>query len=344
MREYVGELNSLRQDYSRAKVIAVDAQNSAANKTRIQEIEQQVSAELEHNRQAELARALGRNEYVEFKMRELENDPENAELSTAELREKANEAVAKGYEEAARNNAIKLAQMEEKVARQNMNLSGKIERGEDGKLYVVVTDDNDQMVMRKEYLGGEGASIVSRIKGGSVAEMREAEIKNVVREAYSQSAMVKPTTFRNEFVKMRVNQMRSEGMTEQQIDENLHSIVNEANSKMTQTYGGWQSVAKAEILAEGLSRAKYQDGAAPNLNRILDFLKNGISDRTLKTVQKEISSGIKGAVPDAVYKTDPLAPILKADERDEETLQRLTEKAMRDYYQSRDDYDDDDDR
>lgn len=222
--------------------------------------------------------------------------------------------------------------MEEKLDRQNMNLIGKVERGDDGKLYVVVTDDNDVLVMRKEYLSGDGATLASRIKGGTPAKMREAEINNVVREAYNQSAMVKPTSFRNEYVSMRVNQMRAEGLTEQQIDKSLSGIVNEANSKMVQTYGSWQNVAKTEILAEGLSRAKYSDGAAPDINEILNFLKTGLSARTLSQVQKEISGGITGVVPKSVVKVDPLAPIFKPDERDEETLQRITDKAMRDYY------------
>lgn len=332
LREYAGDLKSLRNDYSRAKIEATAAQNSAEGKAQINEIKQQVTTDIEYNRQSELARALGREEYTDFKIRELEKDPQNAGLSPAELREKAAVAVASGYENAAKNSALKLAEMEEKLDRQNMNLIGKVERGDDGKLYVVVTDDNDVLVMRKEYLSGDGATLASRIKGGTPAKMREAEINNVVREAYNQSAMVKPTSFRNEYVSMRVNQMRAEGLTEQQIDKSLSGIVNEANSKMVQTYGSWQNVAKTEILAEGLSRAKYSDGAAPDINEILNFLKTGLSARTLSQVQKEISGGITGVVPKSVVKVDPLAPIFKPDERDEETLQRITDKAMRDYY------------
>ncbi|OGK11409.1 MAG: hypothetical protein A2W80_05795 [Candidatus Riflebacteria bacterium GWC2_50_8] len=332
LREYVTELNSLRNDYSRAKIDAAAAQKTPDGQARMQEIEKKVTAEIEYNRQSELARALGRESYVEFKMKELEKSPENANLTPAELRAKASEAVANGYRETAKNSAIKLAQMEEKLDRQNANLTGKVERGDDGKLYVVVSDERGNEVMRQAYLSGDGSSLVSRIKGGTPAEMKEAEISNVVKQAYNQSAMVKPTSFRNEYVSMRVNQMRADGLTEQQIDSQLSGIVNEANSKMVQTYGSWQNVAKAEILAEGLARAKYEDGAAPNLGKILDFLKKGLSDRTISTVQNEISGGITGVVPKSIIKSDPLAPIFKTDERDEATLQRITDKAMRDYY------------
>ncbi|PKL50099.1 MAG: hypothetical protein CVV42_03675 [Candidatus Riflebacteria bacterium HGW-Riflebacteria-2] len=332
LREYVGELNSLRNDYNKAKTEATAAQDSTAGQARIKEIEQQVSATIEHNRQAELARALGYESYVDFKMKELAKDPINSDLTPGELRHKAEYAVLDGYNTAAKDSAVRLAQMEEKLDRQNMNLAGKIERGEDGKNYVVVTDDNGNVVMRQLYQSGAGASLLSRIKGGTPAELKEAEINNVVRQAYNQSAMVKPTSFRNEFVSMRVNQMRAEGMTEQQIDARLSSIVDEANTKMVSTYGGWQNVAKAEILAEGLARAKYDDGAAPNLNKIIDFLKKGLSDKTLSTVQTQISSGITGVVPKAIVKTDPLAPIFNTEERDEEALRRITDKAMRDYY------------
>ncbi|HAE37600.1 MAG TPA: hypothetical protein DCG57_03040 [Candidatus Riflebacteria bacterium] len=332
LKEYVTELNSLRNDYSRSKIEASAAQKTQEGQARMQEIEKKVTVEIEYNRQAELARALGRESYVEFKMRELEKSPENANLTPAELRAKAAEAVANGYRETARNSAIKLAQMEEKLDRQNANLTGKVERGNDGKLYVVVSDDQGKEVMRQAYQGGDGASLVSRIKGGTPVTMKEAEIDNVVKQAYNQSAMVKPTSFRNEYVSMRVNQMRADGLTEQQIDSQLGGIVDQANSKMVQTYGGWQNVAKAEILAEGLARAKYEDGAAPNLGKILDFLKKGLTDRTISTVQKEISGGITGVVPKSVLKADPLAPIFNTDERNEATLQRITDKAMRDYY------------
>ncbi len=333
LREYVTELNSLRNEYNKAKIDATTAQNSSEGQARMKEIEQQVSATIEHNRQAALARSLGYESYVDFKMKELAKDPINEKLTPSELRHKAEYAVLDGYNTAAKNSAVKLAQMEEKLDRQNMNLVGKVEKGDDGKYYVVVTDDNGNMVMRKPYQSGDGASLVSRIKGGTPAKLKEAEINNVVRQAYNQSAMVKPTSFRNEFVSMRVNQMRAQGMTEQQIDAKLGSIVDEANAKMVTTYGGWQNVAKAEILAEGLARAKYEDGAAPNLGKILDFLKKGLTDRTISTVQKEISGGITGVVPKSIVKVDPLAPLFKPEARDEEALRRITDKAMRDYYQ-----------
>jgi len=333
LREYVSELNSLRNDFNKAKIEATNAQNTAENKAQIQEITNKVTATIEHTRQAELARALGRESYVEFKMKELQSDPENASLSSTELREKATKAVAAGYEETAKNSAVKLAQMEEKVESQRLSLSGKVEKGEDGKPYVVVTDDTGKVVMRKEYQSGDGASWLDKIKGGTPAEMRDAEVNRVVQQAYSSAAMIKPTNFRNEYVNMRVNQMRSEGMTEQQIDTQLSSIVNEANGKMVETYGGWQNVAKSEILASGLERARYNDGAAPNLGKILDFLKNGLTSKTISTVQAEISGGITGVVPKSVIKADPLAPIFGSSEaRDDQALNRITDKAMRDYY------------
>jgi hypothetical protein len=333
LRDYVAAQNELRNEYQRAKIDASNSQGSVENKQRLNEISSKVSADIELNRQAELARALGREAYVDFKMKELGRDPENASLNNEELRQKAEKAVAEGYETTAKNSAVKLAKMEEKLERQNMNLSGKVEKGADGKHYVIVTDDNGQEVMRKEYKSGDGAFWLDKVKGGSVNDMRDAEIKRVVREAYDSAAMVKPSTFRNEFVNMRVNQLLSEGYTDQQIDSKLGSILDEANGKMYQTFGGnWQTVAKAEILASGLEKARYDDGAAPNMGKILEFLKKELSNRTISTVQSELKSGITTVVPKSVMKIDPLAPVFKTEQRDEETLQRLTDKAMREYY------------
>lgn len=333
LRSFVREQNNLRTEYQRAKVEATNAQKLPVNQQKIQEINKQVAADIEFTRQAELAKALGREAYVDFKMKQLEKDPENQSLSNAELRQKADKAVAEGYENAAKNNALKLAKMEEKLARRDTKLEGKVEKDADGKHFVVVTDANGNEVMRKEYLGGDGTYWIDRIKGGSTPERRDAEINHVVKEAYDASAMVKPSSFRNEFVNMRVNQLRAEGYTDQQIDKQLGGLVDEANSKMYQTFGGnLQTIAKAEILASGLERARYDDGAAPTAGKILDFLKKELTNRTISTVQSEIKGGIAGAVPNSVIKADPLAPIFKLQNRDEETLQRLTDKAMREYY------------
>lgn len=341
LKQYAADVNSLRNEYQKAKVEASNAQSTPENQQRLKEITQQVSKDIEFNRQAELARALGREQYIDFKMKELSKNPENSGLSTQELREKAAQAVSQGYDDAAKANALNLAKMEEKLKRQNMNLVGKVEKGNDGKHYVVVTDDNGVEVARTEYKSGEGAFWTSRLKGGSAAEMKQAEIDNVVRQTYNASAMIKPTTFRNEYVNMRVNQLRAQGYTEQQIDGQLGSIVDQANAKMHQTYGGsWATVTKSEILAAGLEKARYDDGAAPNLNKIVDFLKKGLTNKTISTVESEITGGIQTGIKVVAPKTglpriDPLAPILDSDERDQQTLDRLTEKAMRDYYNRR---------
>ncbi|HMM58752.1 MAG TPA: hypothetical protein PKC25_01335, partial [Candidatus Rifleibacterium sp.] len=338
LKQYAREVNSLRTDYQKAKVDASNAQSTSENKAVIKNIEKQVAQDIEYARQSELARSLGRESYVEFKIKELSKKPENADLNPQELRMKAQAEVAKGYDDAAKANAMKLAQMEEKANRQTQELLGKVEKGNDGKHYVVVTDENGVEVMRTEYKSGDAAHWMDRLKGGSQAELKQAEIDNVVRRAYNASAMVKPTSFRNEYVNMRVNQLRSQGMTEQQIDKQLGGIVDEANGKMLQTFGGWNGVAKSEILASGLEKAKYDDGAAPDLNKIVDFLKKSLTNKTISTVESELSGGIQNGLQVVAPKTAKIIPVaipFDSEERDEATLNRLTEKAMRDYYNRR---------
>ncbi|MDD3145659.1 MAG: hypothetical protein PHD82_00035 [Candidatus Riflebacteria bacterium] len=339
LKQYAREVNNLRTEYQAAKAVASDAQSSSGNKLLLKDIENKVSQEIEYSRQSELARALGRESYVDFKMKELGKKAENEGLSTQELRQKAETEVAKGYDDAAKANALKLASMEEKARRQTQELLGKVEKGNDGKHYVVVVDENGNEVMRTEYKGGEGAFWTDRLKGGSPAELKQAEIDNVVRRAYNASAMVKPTSFRNEYVNMRVNQLRSEGYTEKQIDSQLGGIIDDANSKTLNTFGGWNGVTKAEILASGLEKARYDDGAAPDANKIVDFLKKTLTSKTISTVESELSGGIQNGLQVVAPKTgitriDPFR-VLDLEERDQETLDRLTEKAMRDYYNTR---------
>lgn len=339
LKQYAREVNNLRTEYQAAKAVASDAQSSAGNKQVIKGIESKVSQDIEYSRQSELARALGRESYVDFKMKELGKKSENEGLSTQELRTKAEAEVAKGYDDAAKANALNLAGMEEKAKRQTQELLGKVEKGNDGKHYVVVTDENGTEVMRTEYKSGEGAFWTDRLKGGSAAELKQAEIDNVVRRAYNASAMVKPTSFRNEYVNMRVNQLRSEGYTEKQIDSQLGGIIDDANGKTLSTFGGWNGVTKAEILASGLEKARYDDGAAPDANKIVDFLKKTLTSKTISTVENELSGGIQNglqvvAPKTGISKIDPFR-VLDLEERDQATLDRLTEKAMRDYYNNR---------
>ncbi|HNW11047.1 MAG TPA: hypothetical protein PKI71_06750, partial [Candidatus Rifleibacterium sp.] len=84
--------------------------------------------------------------------------------------------------------------------------------------------------------------------------------------------------------------------------------------------------------------AKYDDGAAPDLNKIVDFLKKSLTNKTISTVESELSGGIQNGLQVVAPKTAKIIPVaipFDSEERDEATLNRLTEKAMRDYYNRR---------
>ena len=106
--------------------------------------------------------------------------------------------------------------------------------------------------------------------------------------------MTKPSEYRSAYVDMKVNEMKAQGMTETQIAANMNGIVREADSGMLNTFGGsWTSAVQAEMLAAGLTRAKYQNGEPPNFEAIYNAFHSTAQSKIIAEFQKELTNQAK---------------------------------------------------
>lgn len=332
LKYYSQDISDLKDLYNEAKITASIAQDTAENQIKIKELTTEVAAEMEYERQLQLAKALGKDSYIAFKEKEIAAKEENADLTPEQIKELAKESVTEGYFKASENSLKKLKQMERKLATQNTDLFGTLEEGEDGKVFVVVKDEMGAVVKRTEFKFGAGASFKDRVTADTSDRLQDAEIEAVIRQVYNASSMVKPSTYRNEYVNMKVNELRGQGLTDRQIDSRLDAIVKEANTQTYQNFGSsWQNIAKSELLAAGLENARYDNGAAPTLDKIFSFVKGTLTSRTVSSIQSEFSSGVKSAINVTGITSAPgiFTPYVDSEKRNEETIKKVYTKIDR---------------
>ncbi len=326
VRQYGLEVDRLKDAYDEAKIVATVAQDNPENQAIINDLKVEVADKMEYDRQLQLAKALGKDSYIDFKAKEIAADEEYAHLSPEEVRIKAEEEVTKGYFKASENSFKKIREMERKLATQNTDLFGEIEVDENGKAYVIVRDDLGAVVKKTEFKHGQGASFIDRVSMDSSEDLKNAEINAVVRQVYNASSMVKPSAYRNEYVNMKVNELRGLGLSEKQISSQLDNIVSEANSQTYQNFGSnWQNLAKSELLAAGLERAKYDEGAAPTLDKMFNFVKGTLTNKTVSTIQSGFSTGVKSAIDVTGLAEAPgiFTPYVDSDKRNEEVIKKV---------------------
>jgi hypothetical protein len=328
MKDYGQQYKKLNNQYQQAKTIAASAQKTTENKLILKEIYKEVNAEIKFNQKTELARSLGQESYIDFKIKNYMANPENANLSAAQLREKAIAEIHTEYETAAITNASNLAQMKDKLSQNKQGaLTGKVVAGNDGKRYVQITGKDGTVALKNQYTGS-GGYWWNRFTMKDPAKMKQAEIDSAIKQIYSSGAMVKPSTFRNEFINMRLNQLRAKGMTETQIEGSLPEIIKEGNSLMSQNFGdNLQNIVKSEILAEGLARAKYDAGKSPDLNSIFNFIKTDLPAKTITAFQRRLKSGVAANLPSEITENH----LFNDPDRDERLIDQKVEQFLNDY-------------
>jgi hypothetical protein len=266
---------------------------------------------------------------MDFKLKQMKENPEFKDMNEADLKAHAEAEIRKEYYEAARNNATKLAKMEGKVEVKDDKLAGKVETGDDGIKRIVVRTEDGKEVLTKE-LSGKGGFWWSKIISKDPAKLTQSEIDRAVRQAYNSADMVKPSAFRNEFINMRMNQQRADGMSDAQIEKGMKSIIEEANGKVLEKFGGsWASLTKAEILAAGLERAKYSEGDSPSFWKILDFLKTELPAKTISQVQNQFKSTVTNSVPGGVYSYDPIGQALGVKQNSDTYVDKQVNEYLR---------------
>lgn len=298
LRQYARDLHAMRDNYDVLKAQASAAQKSAANQAIIKDIGSRVDTQIEYARQEQLARALGRDSFIDFKADEIRSDPEFASLTEEQIRALAIKRVNDAFEASAQANAQRLAEMQRRLDNREDNLEGVLERGPDGRRVIAIKDSQGNTVATRPWEGGKGAHWFDRLRTSDVSELQEAEIQRAVEEVYNSASMIKPSTYRNSFVNMRVDQLRAQGLTEVEIEPYLSDIIREANADTLDTFGNsWQNVVKSEILAAGLERARYSDGEAPDIQRIVGFLRGELPNQTVSVFRNQLSAQVDTMIP-----------------------------------------------
>jgi hypothetical protein len=340
------EIDRLDEQYNAAKVIAVEADSSLEGKARREQVTAQVDADLELRRKIDLAKSLGDEAYLNFKMAEIKKRAaaNQQNLSDEEIRRQAVEEFKQEYASAAEKDAKKLAAMEEKLTlrKEKEELEGKIVTDEKGKKFVVLEDANGNERYRRA-IDEPKVTWYNRFFQKDPATREQREIETALRIAEAGGAMVKPSAYRSSYVDMKVNEMKAQGYTDEQINANMGDIVNEADAAMINTFGGsWSSAAQAEMLAAGLTRAKYNNGEPPDLQAIYNTFQATAQTKIINEFQKELTSQAKE------YTLTPVKNAITGGKNDtffekyvnstlektfDETVKKTADKKVKDLYE-----------
>ncbi len=289
-RQYDARITELKTRYNQARLDAVAAESAPANKARLDEIAGVVDHEIDLNRRAALAQSLGTPEYTEFKMREIADRP-GAPTDPAKIRELAVQEIRQEHLQAAVNKAKALEDMERKLAfKEDPNAhAGVRETGENGKQYYVLRDAQGQEVFRRELQPPSG--FLAKLFKLDPNSPTWGEMRKSVRMAETSADMVKPSAYRATYIDMKVSELRGQGMTRVEIANQMPAITAEANTRMIGAFGSsWENVVKSEMLAAGLERARFSDGAPPDVKKLVETINATVQAGTVSQFQAELNA------------------------------------------------------
>lgn len=290
-------VTKLDTEYKAAKVLAVESEKSLSGKALREQVVEEVDNGIILKRRIDLAKSLGDEEYLKFKMEEIKKKAaeQEIELDEAEIRRQAVEEFKEEYTAAAKASADKLAGMEGKLTLRKIgkDLKGKIVTDEEGKKFVVL-EDADGVEQYRRAVTEPKETWLNKFFQKDPAERDLKEIENAYRIANSAGAMVKPTDYRASYVEMKVNELKAKGYTNEQVNVEMTGILKEANGAMLNTFGGsWKAAAQAEMLGAGLTRAKYNNGEPPDLHAIYNAFQTTAQAKIIAEFQKELSNQAK---------------------------------------------------
>ena len=283
--------------YKAHKIKAVNAEKSLENKAIKSQIEAQVDADIALQQKLDLAKSLGDKAYLKFKMEEIKKrmTADGKSVDDKTLRAKAIDEYKTEAATAAQKNAEKLADMEKKLTLtdDSKGLKGKVVTGEDGKRYVVLEDSNGVERLRRE-VSQPKETWYSKYFAKNPAKLEARELAKAFKIANASGAQVKPSVYRATYVEMKVNELRSKGLSTAQINEQIFDVFDEANNAMLGTFGGsWQDVVQAEMLAAGLAKAKYSNGEPPDFEDIYNTIEKTSQTKIIAEFQKELNNQAK---------------------------------------------------
>ncbi|MGM0598569.1 MAG: hypothetical protein ACQETH_02015 [Candidatus Rifleibacteriota bacterium] len=317
------EINNLEDQYRAAKVVAVAAEETPEGQALRSGIEAEVNADIALRRRLDLAKSIGDEAYIEFKAKEIKKRlaAEGKTLSDGEIRRQAIDELRSEYGKAAAKDAEELAKMEERLTLRKdiKELKGKMVTDKNGKKYVVLVDEQGNERYRRP-LEQAKTTWLDKFFKKDPATREQGQITAAHRMANASGAMVKPSKYRSVYVDMKVNELKAQGYTNAQINSRMPQIVSEADRSMVGTFGGsWQSAARSEMLAAGLSRAKYNNGEPPDFETIFDTFESTAQAKIVAEFQKELNNRAKE------YALNPLKQKLTGGKSDSFTQKYVNE-------------------
>ena len=288
-------LKQARNYYDQRRVIAAASQKQPENKARYDAIAKEIHSQVTRDRNLALAKSLGEKQYVAFKVKEMQKKAENKGVSKSVLEDRAKAEIKAEYEASARDNATALAEMTKKLeGKQVKDTKAEVILDADGKRYVCVYSKNGTEVYRKP-LVVQRQTWWQRAFNKDTKKMDQKEIKEALRIVHSKAACVKPSSYRDSFINMRVNQLKARGFTDVEIDRMIIGIRQEASKATLAAFGGsTQNIVKSELLAQGLARAKYDDGEAPELSDISGFVGENLQGSVLGSWNRNLRGQMSG--------------------------------------------------
>lgn len=341
------EINNLEDQYQAAKVVAVAAEETPEGQALRTNIEAEVDADIALRRRLDLAKSIGDEAYIEFKAKEIKKRlaAEGKSLSEDEVRQRAIDELRSEYSKAATKDAQELAKMEERLTlRKDIEeLEGKMVTDKNGGKYVVLVDQQGNERYRRP-LDQAKTTWLDRFFKKDPATREQGQITAAHRMANASGAMVKPSKYRSVYVDMKVNELKAQGYSNAQINSRMPQIVSQADQAMIGTFGGsWQSAARAEMLAAGLSRAKYKNGEPPDFETIFDTFESTAQAKIVAEFQKELNNRAKE------YALNPIKKKLTGGKNDgfiekyvnevldrtfKETVEKTTKETVNDAYEN----------
>ncbi|GAB4272009.1 MAG: hypothetical protein Kow0029_10230 [Candidatus Rifleibacteriota bacterium] len=346
LAEHRKAVAKLDADYKAAKVIAVNSEKTLEGKALREQVTREVDEQIQLQRKIDLAKSMGDEEYLKFKMEEIRKKAKANDqvIDDDEVRKQAVEEFKEEYRKAAQKNAETLAKMEEKLTlrKDGKELKGKIITDESGKRFVVL-EDADGVERFRRAIDEPKVTWYNKFFQKDPAQRDLKELETAYRLANAGGAMVSPSQYRAAYVDMKVNELKAQGMTSEQVNLQIDDIVREANSAMINTFGGtWRSAAQAEMLAAGLTKAKYNNGEPPDLQKIWATFQSTAQSKLIAEFQKELSNQAKeytltpikkqliGEKPDS--KADKFISTA-LDTAFKEGIQKTTDAQIKDIYQ-----------
>ena len=263
------ELNKLESDAAKIEIKAYQAQSSAENQKLLESVKLDYQKEQQLERNLEYARVMGQENYLKaFKLKMRETNEKYSEMSDDELGVIAKNEIASQNKIAYDKSKAELAEINENLAK------ARIIKGKDGS-------DVDTLDSLKEFIDGK--------KDLSSAELRSIEI---------QAAKISPSVYKAKLVSVKVNEMKYNGATDDQIVKASDQIYAEAEKQMLKQYGNsWTKVICSEMASTQLQQLRYSDDGKMSLREQLSKI---IRKEAPEQVESQFVSHYRTEVNDTI--------------------------------------------